>query len=128
MTLGSVEIKLRLETRAKKDGDVWVSWCPALDIYTQADTKDLSHEAIKEAVLGWVESCLERKVLAMALEEVGFSLVKSGQPSSPDTNVIEINPQPHVSSEFLDEVEISVPAYTVSAYIPAGMGQPNAPN
>ena len=64
----------------------------------------------------------------MALEEVGFSLVKSAQPSSPDTNVIEINRQSHVSSEFLDEVEISVPAYTVSAYIPAAIGQPNAPN
>ena len=122
MTLGSVEVKFRLETRSRQDGDVWVSWCPALDLYTQAETKDSSHEAIKEAVLGWVESCLERKVLAAALEEVGFSLVKSGEQLPADTNLLEIKPTPLANSEFSDEVEISIPAYMCAA-----MGQLNAP-
>lgn len=122
MTMGSVEVRFRLETRSRQDGDVWVSWCPALDLYTQAETKDSSHEAIKEAVLGWVESCLERKVLAAALEEVGFSLVKSGQQIPSATDVIETKPASQTNSEFLDEVEISIPAYMCAA-----MGQINAP-
>ena len=56
----------------RRDGQQWVVWCPAIDVMTQAGTKEAALESLSEAVELWFESCIERGVLDAALKEVGF--------------------------------------------------------
>ena len=101
---GTVELKIRLETHLKVDGDIWVACCEPLDLCTQSDSKIGAMDALREAISGWFESCLERRVLAKALEEVGFQLVKPG-------DHIQSVENPANLSEMDEIVEVSVPAY-----------------
>jgi predicted RNase H-like HicB family nuclease len=67
-----VTCNAKLEIRLRQDGRDWLAWCPPIDVMTQASTKNKALEAIKEAVEGWFESCIERGVLEEALREAGF--------------------------------------------------------
>ena len=69
---GTVDLKIRLEAKLTQDGDAWIASCPPLDLYTQSDTKDSAVAHLREAILAWFESCLERDVLPQALVEAGF--------------------------------------------------------
>ena len=66
------DIKLRVV--AHKRNNIWVAWCPAIRVVTQADTLPSVKKAIEEAVEGWFESCIERDVLQEALAELGITM------------------------------------------------------
>lgn len=66
------EIRVRLHTLHRRDGRQWLIWCPAIDVMTQARTKKLARESLRDAVELWFESCIERGVLNEALKELGF--------------------------------------------------------
>ena len=72
--MDDVRWDINLRVVAHKRNNVWVAWCPALRVVTQADTLPSVKTAIKEAVEGWFESCIERDVLQEALVELGFTL------------------------------------------------------
>lgn len=63
---------IRLKTWFRRDGGTWIAWCRAINVLSQAETKQGAVEAIREAVELWFESCVERGVLVEALGEVGF--------------------------------------------------------
>ena len=109
--LGTVDLKIRLEARLTQDGDDWIAFCPPLDLYTQSDSRESAMNALREAISAWFESCLERRVLARALEEVGFQLVKAGEPVN--TTTVQVAPAP--ASRQVEEVEVSIPAYIAAA-------------
>ena len=56
----TIEIAVRLRCFVRSEGEYWVSGCPSLDVYSQAETADEAKAALREAVELWVESCLER--------------------------------------------------------------------
>jgi predicted RNase H-like HicB family nuclease len=68
----TIEIDLRLTCYVREDEGEWVAGCPVLDVYTQADTKEGSKEALREAVTLWLESCLARETLPAAMRELGW--------------------------------------------------------
>ena len=70
-------------------------------------------ESLKEAISGWFESCLERKVLAKALEEVGFRLAKHGEKVPPPASLVAVSPTKQPRQ--VEEVEVSIPAYIAAA-------------
>ena len=72
--MDDVRWDINLRVVAHKRNNIWVAWCPALRVVTQADTLPSVKTAIKEAVEGWFESCIERDVLQEALVELGFTL------------------------------------------------------
>ena len=109
--IGTVELKVRLEAKVTQADDKWIACCSPLDLYTQADSKDAALEALKEAVYGWFESCLERGVLEKALEEVGFRLVKPGDRVSAAASATEVS-RLHSQAESF---EIQVPAFIAAA-------------
>ena len=73
-----VKVSVNLQVALRLDGDAWVGYCPSLDMASQGDTEEEALNAVKEAVELWFESCLERGVLAQALEESGFKRVIHG--------------------------------------------------
>lgn len=70
----SVLIAMRLRCFLRPERTSWVSGCPSLDVFSQADTAEGAKEALREAVELWVVSCLERGTLAQAMREVGWHL------------------------------------------------------
>lgn len=112
---GTVDLKIRLEAKLTQDGDAWIACCPPLDLYTQSDTKDSAMAHLREAILAWFESCLERDVLPQALLEAGFqkTIPVHGTPLSEAALI---------PGESLAEVEVTIPAY-----IAAALGSIHAP-
>ncbi len=78
--LNSVDLSINLQAVLRNDGDVWVAWCPSLDIASQAETLDGAFQSLEAADECWFESCLERGVLKEGLGEAGFVLSKDGMP------------------------------------------------
>ena len=76
----------------RKDGRIWLSSCPSLELVTQAPTKKDVLVAIREAVSLWFQSCIDRSVLGEALKELGFkkSPWNSKSKSLPESNFIAI--------------------------------------
>lgn len=68
----NVEYHAKLQIWVRFDGRDWLAWCPSIDVMTQARTRKRALQAIREAVEGWFESCIESNTLDKALAEVGF--------------------------------------------------------
>lgn len=72
-TMTGYAVKLSLQI-GRDDRD-WVTWCPVIDVATQARTKGRALDGLREAVALWFESCIGRGVLDQALQQSGFRRV-----------------------------------------------------
>jgi len=73
----TVAISVDLLCTVKKEAeDLWVTGCPLLDLYSQGSSEDDAKSSLEEAILLWVENCLERGTLEQALRECGFHIVR----------------------------------------------------
>ncbi|MYD92605.1 MAG: hypothetical protein F4Y02_02710 [Chloroflexi bacterium] len=66
---------VKLSLRVRNEDRDWTAWCPAIDVATQAPTKQCALEGLGEAVELWFESCISRGVLDQALQDSGFRKV-----------------------------------------------------
>jgi predicted RNase H-like HicB family nuclease len=117
----TVEIAVRLRCFVRHENGYWVSGCPSLDVYSQAESADGAKAALREAVELWVESCLERGSLEQALREVGWHL-SSGLPMPPDDEY-RTTSQLEPADEVLGEpfpLEVTVPAFQAALLDTAG--------
>ena len=79
---------VKLKARIKQDGADWIACCPSLEVCTQARTKRRALEYLCVAVELWFESCIERGVLAGALQELGFTKLGKGQLAPADGDIV----------------------------------------
>ena len=56
----------------REDADHFVSFCPALDVYSQGPSEDAALDNLAEALQLFVESCLARGTLDRVLKDCGF--------------------------------------------------------
>ena len=76
-----VSIRLRLRAHIKKEKPgMYVSYCPALDLYSQGATAKEARLNIIEAVQLFIESCFEDGVLNDVLRASGFRLAGEKAP------------------------------------------------
>jgi len=59
-------------SRTFKEGEVYVSLCPELNVSSFGDTIDEAKASLKEAVEAFVEECEVMGTLERVLEEAGF--------------------------------------------------------
>lgn len=59
---------LRLPFRVKKDGGVFISCCPTLDVYSQGPTRRKAIDNLADALRLFLLSCYERKTLDQVLK------------------------------------------------------------
>ena len=52
-----------------REGDVYVSYCPALDLYSQGDTEEEASANLIEALQLFIQSCVERGTLDAVMKE-----------------------------------------------------------
>ena len=122
-----VKVSVNLQVALRLDGDAWVGYCPSLDMASQGDTEEEALNAVKEAVELWFESCLERGVLAQALEESGFKRVihSAVLPSGLEAAGVPELAQSHSTAEANNkQISIELPAYIADAIT----SQVNAPH
>lgn len=63
---------MRLPFRVKKEGNSYISWCPALDVSSCGDTAREAEKNLREALRLFIMSCYERGVLDRVLKDCGF--------------------------------------------------------
>ena len=59
-------------SRTFKEGEVYVSLCPELNVSSFGDTIDEAKASLKEAVEAFIEECEVMETLEHVLEEAGF--------------------------------------------------------
>ena len=59
-------------SRTFKEGEVYVSLCPELNVSSFGDTIDEAKASLKEAVEAFIEECEAMGTLEQVLEEAGF--------------------------------------------------------
>jgi predicted RNase H-like HicB family nuclease len=69
---GLLRLEFRLPADIKKRGNIFVSFCPLLDVYSQGNTRAEALENLKEALRLFFESCFDRGTLEQVLRESGF--------------------------------------------------------
>ena len=69
-----VVFSLTVDSEVTKEGDVYVSYCPALDVYSQGDTEEEASANLIEALQLFVQSCYERGTLDAVMKERGFAV------------------------------------------------------
>jgi len=68
----SVTFSVNLPFVMKKEGDVYVSWCPLLDVSAFGKTRDEARVMLAEAVKLFIMNCFERGTLDKVLRDSGF--------------------------------------------------------
>lgn len=72
-------VKIAIQTRREQGH--YISWAPALDLYSQGDNRDEAHSNCIEAIQLFFESCYRRGVLDQVLKDVGLE---------PDREVVHV--------------------------------------
>jgi predicted RNase H-like HicB family nuclease len=109
----TLEVAVRLRGFVRQEADHWLSGCPALDVYSQADDAESAKAALHEAVELWIESCVERNTLNQALTELGWHRVSPGLPVAAGVGLIGFPPA-DATEEVLGEsfpIRVTVPAF-----------------
>lgn len=108
----TLQITARVRGAVRKDDEagVFVSFCPTLNIYSQATDKECAKAALEGAVMLFLTTCIERGMLDKALKQYGFNEVSKAEATSPK----------HLAGEYIaiekydDQFEFDVPVYLLN--------------
>lgn len=84
-----VIVNLHGAIRKDADADVFVSFCPALKLYSQGETEEQATDALKSAVTLFLEHCIEHGHIDAALKSVGMTRTSASALSSVESSVKE---------------------------------------
>ena len=70
-------LESRLELFFLKEGDVYVAYCPSLNLATQGDSMEEADKAFDEALQIFLEEVMESHTLDKVLQECGWKKVAS---------------------------------------------------
>lgn len=65
---------LTVDADVWQEDDVFVSHCPALDVYSQGDTEQEARTNLVEALQLFIEVCYEHGTLDAVMKERGFTV------------------------------------------------------
>ena len=84
-----IRFELAVPAEVRKDGDHYVSFCPALDVYSQGPSEEAALDNLAEALQLFVESCLARGTLDRVLKDCGFEPDANPEPMD-DRHLIHV--------------------------------------
>lgn len=68
-----ITFSMNIPVDVNREGEMYISCCPPLDVYSQGSTEDEAIRNLIEACQVFVESCFERGTLEQVLKDCGFS-------------------------------------------------------
>lgn len=102
--------QLQAEIFFDKEVNAFVSYCPALDIYAQADTEMESREAMAGAIMMFIKTCYDRNTLDNVLNARGFRNTKRTDDGKDDCDDVQrISVRPIRERRSLFDVDVDVP-------------------
>jgi len=72
----AIHMKMKLPIQIEREGKIYVSSCPVLDVYSQGDSEKEAKKNIVEALSIFLASCFEHGTLESVLKQSGFKQVK----------------------------------------------------
>lgn len=115
-----IQLKFKGAVREDTEANVWIGYCPSLQIYSQGTNQGEAEEALKDAAMSFVVVCLQRQILEKALAKRGFVPSKESQQTSADkadsSEWIQIR-KLYDKGEF--EFSVSVPFHLAAAHAAA---------
>lgn len=70
--MSRVEFTVKMPIKIAKKEGIYISCCPALDLYSQGDTITAAKGNLIEAVQLFITSCYERGTLGAVMRDCGF--------------------------------------------------------
>jgi hypothetical protein len=67
-----IDFKLPAAWRFDKTANVFVSWCPALDLYSQGTSSEEAMEALRHGIHSFIRVCYKRNILDNFLNDQGY--------------------------------------------------------
>lgn len=116
----SLQVRFSLQGAIREDKDTasFVSYCPALDLYSAGRTRPEAKRALQSAVDLFVRSCYSRGILGQVLQAKGF---EATDPNVPDEhglvdgeNFIVVRELAHREA-FDDVFNVEVPLHLIAA-------------
>ena len=93
---------LSVSCHVQSDEVGYISHCPALDVFSQGETKEEALDNLAEALQLFVESCHARGTLDAVLKERGFQV-------DPDPPSIEHPPSVERRSPSASQIDVQIP-------------------
>lgn len=98
--------------RRDDETGVYVSFCPALSLYSQGTSEEQSRQALEGAIKLFLSTCYDRKQLDRALQEAGFQKTSSGM----GTPLQQMGDWIAIQEAKYDEAfEVEVPLHLIAA-------------
>ena len=79
MTKKDYQVNVSLPVQIIKEGNVYVAYCPVLEIATQGDTYEQAHEMFQELVKVFFDDLIERGTLEKVLLDLGWQKASQGR-------------------------------------------------
>ncbi len=73
MNKASIQTTMHLPYVIEREGDLYVSICPVLDVVSQGETRDEAVSNLVEAIVLFIQTCQEMGTLDQVLAECGFA-------------------------------------------------------
>jgi hypothetical protein len=108
----TIDIRLRFATRHDEEADVYVGYCPSLDIYSQGTNQEQARRAVVNAAKLFITTCYDLDILHRVLRERGMNKATPVDAAElmerPDLEYITIG-------EFQNAFEETVPIHLLAA-------------
>lgn len=123
--LFDVTFSLQAVIRPDEETGCFVSYCPALELYSAGKTRIDAKRAIQGAVDMYIRLCYDRGILGRLLHEKGFTTMEPARHVSvaDETQSITIIESEH-RTEYDDVFSVQVPMHLVAAAKQAGVPCP----
>lgn len=114
-----VDLKFRLQglIREDKETGAFVSYCPALDLYSAGKTRPDAKSALRGAVQMYIKICLSRDILYRVLKDNGFeateAAVAGAEMDGAGVNFISVTVAGQ-TNEYDDMFQVEVPLHLIA--------------
>ncbi len=106
----SIKVSLSALIDKEKETGLYVSYCPALALYSQGKTEKEAGENIVEAVELFIETCIEEHTLEKVLEDCGFSIDADVRSTPPQRIAQQTAGYAKLPPQFVTAKKINIPA------------------
>ena len=81
-----ITFEMRLPAETHQKGRWWIASCPPLDVASQGHSEAEALTNLEDALVFFIESCVERGTIFDVLRDAGFSLLPPGARPPEDTS------------------------------------------
>ena len=106
MSLKRAEMSLSVPIQFKKEKDGYIVSCPVLDVVTQGRTKREAKANILDALVLFIQNCLDHGTLDAVLKQCGFKTYKTPPkklhapaPRKPNFDFVDVPVPLHIMSK-----------------------------